>query len=135
MTYFLPPPLRAWPIMGEIDNPMARWCWIYDNVRQRSSINWIKLYCVRSCLALLSSRPTLISSPLTLDFQRKDQILLVILSIGTLPFDHVVFLFPLTPLRTDRLWSRAFVVACVMHSSALHSIYLSIRYISMIFSI
>lgn len=112
MTYFLPPPLRGWTIMGEIDNPVAHRCWIYDNVRQRSSMNWIRLCCVGSCLALVSSWPTLVSSLLKLDFQRQDHFQLVqvqetlmvspiILSTATLLSEDVVFfLLHLTPLRT-----------------------------------
>lgn len=34
--------------MAEIDNPMAHQRWIYDNVRQRSSMNWILSCCVRA---------------------------------------------------------------------------------------
>lgn len=34
--------------MGETDNPMAHQRWIYDNVRQRSSMNWILSCCVRA---------------------------------------------------------------------------------------
>lgn len=110
MTYFLPPLLGGWPIMGEIDNPVAHRCWIYDNVRQRSSMNWIRLCCVRCCPALVSSRPTLVGPLLKLDFQRQEQFLLVqvletfmactiILSTGTLPDDVVFLLFHRTPLR------------------------------------
>lgn len=72
-----PPPLRGWPIMGEIDNSVAHRCWIYDNVRQRSSMIWIRLCCFRSCLALVSSQPTLVGSLSKLDFQKHDQFPLI----------------------------------------------------------